>query len=288
HDIFTFDKEVGAFEDARVDPVENGPLRAAIRVRTRHGCSELTQIFSLQAGSRELQVECLLTLSEKHKIVKLAFPIKAGSPRAVYSMPFGFITKACDGREEPAQMWAGVFDEESGAGMALINDAKYSFCAKGGELRMIAGRAAIYADHGSPRGDWAEYQDQGEQRFSYALRPYSQSDPSDVARSAALMNQPVHVVLETHHDGPLDNRYAGIDISAGNVLCQTVKRAEDGGAYIARLYEVAGKSARARVHFAMLGATAELAFGPQEIKTLRIEPDGSWREVLMTEYELGE
>jgi hypothetical protein len=30
----------------------------------------------------------------------------------------------------------------------------------------------------------------------------------------------------------------------------------------------------------------DLAFKPQEIRTIRIEPDGAWREVLLTEYDI--
>jgi hypothetical protein len=44
-----------------------------------------------------------------------------------------------------------------------------------------------------------------------------------------------------------------------------VKRAEDGGGYVVRAFESAGRDADARLE--ILGATIEARFGPHEIKT---------------------
>ena len=323
HNVFTFDKELGAFGAPEITLTESGPLRGAVRVRTRYNNSELTQTFYLTAGGRELQARCKLKLDEKHVIVKLSFPVAAGDPTVIYSMPYGFIEKQCDGVEEPGQAWAALADRADGAGVALINDSKHSYCAKGGELRMIAARSAIYADHYGydSRDDSVEYLDQGELRFNYALMPFSLRAPdganlaldgadrapadvnclqietaargvvespcgiSAVVRAAALLNQPPHVVLETHHDGALPPRWSGISISAANVICQAAKIAEDGRGYILRLYETAGAETRARVRAGFLGLDAELAFKPQEIRTIRIAPGGAWREVMLTEYD---
>ncbi|MCL2708838.1 MAG: alpha-mannosidase, partial [Defluviitaleaceae bacterium] len=91
HGIFEFADEAGEFRLAEIAVLENGPVRAAVRVRSVYGNSELTQDFQLFSGGRELIVRCRLDYRERLKMLKLSFNVKADSPRAVYSMPFGFI-----------------------------------------------------------------------------------------------------------------------------------------------------------------------------------------------------
>ncbi len=67
------------------------------------------------------------------------------------------------------------------------------------------------------------------------------------------------------------------------MLLTTLKRAEDNTGWILRLVEIAGRAARAQVHLPVLNFHAELSFRPMEIKTLRVQEDGSFVEVLLTE-----
>ncbi|MFV0401801.1 MAG: glycoside hydrolase family 38 C-terminal domain-containing protein, partial [Oscillospiraceae bacterium] len=289
HKIFTFDRVVGAFECTDITLLENGPLRACVRVTSRFGDSTLVQKYSLCAGSRELKVTCSLDFHEKHKIVKLSFPLASKDCRAVYSMPYGFIEKACTGTEEPGQEWAALIDKDTGRGLAVVNDCKYSFSAEGNELRMIAARSAIYADHFGQhsRDDRVEFLDQGELEFTYSLLPHNQNKPSATVRSAALLNQPPHVIFETHHEGALPTRMGGIEISADNVICKALKMAEDGTGFIARFFECAGIPTAANVRLSLLNCEFSLELNPQEIKTMWISPDGTeCREVAITEWEL--
>ncbi len=283
HGIFTFDKEMGRFDQAVVELIEEGPVRAGIRVSTHYGASTLTQEFLLAAGSPQLEVRCRIHLQHKHAIVKLAFPVQAENPGLLLAMPFGYIEKLCDGVEQPGQQWTALYDKDSGAGLALFNDSKYSFSAQGSELRMAVARSAIYADHYGVRDEQVHYQDQDEMAFTYALRPFSMHDAADAVTAAQALNQPVHLVLDTHHDGTLPLVAESVTISATNVLLTTLKRAEDNTGWILRLVEIAGRAARAQVHLPVLNFHAELSFRPMEIKTLRVQEDGSFAEVLLTE-----
>ncbi|HIZ20818.1 MAG TPA: alpha-mannosidase [Firmicutes bacterium] len=284
HGVYTFDRECGTFGQAQLRVLETGPVRAAMRVTSRYGNSTLTQDFSLSVGRRALDVRCLLNWQEPLKIVKLSFPVQAESPRAALSMPYGFLTREADGAEEPSHEWAGVYGAD-GAGLALLNDGKYSVCAKGGDLRMAAARSVIYADHFGERDDLVEYMDLGEQIFHYALMPYSQNNPAPVAQAAALLNRMPEGLIETHHDGALPPTYAGASVSAGNVLLSAIKEAEDGDGTILRLVETAGKAAGCTVSIPALGAEFTVAMGPQQVRTFRLPQDGGApQECLLTEY----
>ncbi len=231
-----------------------------------------------------LGVRCLLDWHEPLKIVKLSFPVQAEAPRAAYSLPFGFLTKEANGEEEPSHEWTGLYGRD-GAGLALLNDGKYSFCAKENDLRMIVARSAVYADHFGKRDDRVEYMDLGEQFFRYALIPYSQDDPSAVVREAALLNRPPEAVMETHHGGTLPPMYEGIRLSADNVLAAALKTAEDGDGFVLRLVETAGKAVDCDVDLPPLGRRFTVSLRPQEIKTLRLSAGGGEpRETLLTEW----
>jgi alpha-mannosidase len=53
-DVRAYTKEVGAFADARFRVLENGPLRATVRVRTSYGASSLQTDWMLYAGARKV------------------------------------------------------------------------------------------------------------------------------------------------------------------------------------------------------------------------------------------
>ena len=287
HNIFTFDTEIGCFMKAEARVLDLGPVRGGLRITSVYGGSTLVQDFYVYPGRKELEVRCRLDFREKLKILKLCFPVNAVDPEAVYSMPFGFIKKEPDGCEEPSQEWAGVCGKASGKGLALLNDGRYSFCVKGNEMRMVAARGCIYADHYGKRDDLVEYQDQGEHFFSYVLMPYSQTNPSDVVRRAMVLNRQPVLIAETHHGGDLDPSYSGISITGGNVTAQAVKFSEKGDGYIIRLLETSGGHSEAEIDFAPAGARFKVKMKPQEFKTYLVPKDGGIiEEVYLTEEKM--
>lgn len=279
HGIYTFDNEVGRFTNARLMVLENGPFRAAIRVISQYGASTLIQDFSLLSGEKQLNALCRLNFQEAHRSVKLSFPVNVQNNDVVYSMPYGFLSKAASGTEEPAHEWMLLADDA--AGMALLNDSKYSFSAQDNDMRMMIARSAIYADHYGQehRDELVEYLDQGEQTFQYALRPCRKDDIASAVQAAAVLNLPPVVIPETHHDGSLPPVYEGVQISCDNVLLQTLKKAEDGNGTILRLYETAGRETTAKILLPDFAAEIEAHFRPQEIKSFRVSADGSLSEI---------
>ena len=279
HRVFEFREEIGAFTDAKLTVIEEGPLRAAIRVESFYNNSKLTQNFILYAGSKELEVRCFLNYGEQFKILKLSFPVTASNSKVTYSMPYGFITKPANGQEEHSHRWIDV-SHDSGAGIALINDCKYSFDVKGNDMHMAVARGCGFADHFGIRDDRMQFQDQGEQFFNYVLMPHDTADFAPVVKRAALLNQPLDLIRETHHDGPLETGFEGIRISAENCIAETIKNAEDGGGTIIRLYETAGRPTAVKVEIPLLNAAFNAEFKAQEIKTFLIsEKTGEIKEV---------
>lgn len=284
HAVYEFREELGAFTDATLQVIENGPLRAAVRVISYYNKSTLTQDFTLYADSKELEVRGFLNFGEQFKILKLSFPVTQSNSKVTYSMAYGFISKPANGEEEHAHRWIDVSDD-SGAGMALINDGKYSFDVKDNDMRMTVARGCGFADHFGLRDDRMQFQDQGEQFFNYVLLPHDTADFAPIVKRAALLNQPLDLVRETHHDGPLATGFEGIKISADNCVAEAIKQSEDGSGTIIRLYETAGRQTDVKIEIPMLNTTFSTSFKPQEIKTfLIVEEDGEVKEVSFLEW----
>lgn len=286
HMLFTFDRDVGEFSDASIKVVEEGPIRMTVRVTSTYNRSTLTQYYSLSRGSNHVEVKVKLDFHEHYRMLKLSFPMAIEDPKAVYSMPFGFIEKKPNGEEEPAQRWVDVCAPD-GTGVALANNGKYSFSCAGSELRMVAARGCAFLDHyGQPyRDDEIEFIDQGEQTFEYTLIPHGASR-TDVVRTAALLNMPCELYMETHHRGGLDPVYSGMSVSVPNVIVEAIKPAENGLGTVIRAYESEGIPVEAEIDLKFISRKVNASFKAQEIKTIFIPADGGEaREILITEQD---
>lgn len=270
HKVFTFPGQAGCFTNAQYRSLDNGPLRAGIRVTSRYGASILHQDFYLGKDSDAVEVDCRLFMAEPFRFMKLSFHADVQDPKVTYAMPYGYITKPCNGTEEPAQCWASVHDEDQG--IAIITQNKYSFSCDGTDLRFVAARTCCFADHFGKRDGLEDFQDMGDHRFRYVIYPHGKLVGGEMARKTAMVQIPVRAIHETFHDGPLTSKAGWVSELPGNVMLEAVKRMEDGKGFAARLYETDGKTAEFTLE--LLGKTAKLQFTPHEIKTVCFLDDG--------------
>ena len=284
HKIYDYNIDIGTFGDGSLELVESGPIRATIKSVVKYGNSVLKRYYSLYNDSENLTVRTVLDLDEQYKSVKLSFKTNVADPKITYSMPYGFIEKPANGQEEPCHAWCDLH-EESGKGLGLLNTGKYSFCAIGNDMRMMIARACAYLDHYGQnyRDTEMEFLDKGEQEFSYELVPHLEEANAALFKASEVLNNPLQTHQETHHDGTLPQIYSGVSVSGDQVVITAVKTAEDGCGTIVRLVETAGKPTEATVDFGALNAKFTLTFNPQEIKTVRIAPDGTVSECLIIE-----
>ncbi|GHV02259.1 alpha-mannosidase [Clostridia bacterium] len=260
--------DIGAFEGMSAEIVESGEMRCVLRCRYAYGASEMTIDYILYEGSGELCADVTLDWREKHKTITLAFPTAAENGTFVCETPYGFTARLSDGKESVGHRWACLYGERGG--LYLLNDAKYSFSASGGGLRMVAARSALYADHGGirrPNGN-RPFLDAGTQTFSFALGGFfGEPDFAELTKKAEAFNAPFEISFEGYHAGTRKDTGNFLSVSAENVLVAAVKKAEDGNGYILRAYETAGRETVCTIDFC--DAAAALRFAPHEIKTVR-------------------
>jgi alpha-mannosidase len=209
-------------------------------VGRRFGSSEVRQTITLDG--RVLTFETEVEWHERHKILKVAFPVGVRAPEAAYEIQFGHIYRpthmdtpqARAMFEVCAQRWADLGDGDYG--VALLNDSKHGYDIHDSVMRLSLLRASTHPDPSA---------DQGAHRFTYALMPH----PGDfraagVIQAAENLNAPL---LYVPTDLPAGTSRSLVDVDTPQVVVEAIKRAEDSDAVIVRLYEAWGEPCAARL-----------------------------------------
>lgn len=278
HNIFRFDKEIGKMELQSIEVIENGPVRAVIRVKHKYNGSYLTQDYILGSESKYIRVKCKCLWQEPLTILKMPVTINGDNPVSTYEIPAGIIKRPCNGEEEPALTWgditAGV---EKCNGISLISDSKYSYDCNGNKLSLTMIRNSIFADHYSPRPEADfNYCDEGMHRFEYAIYPHSgEAECSEVQKIALMLNSKLVAVPVGYHKGTMPLEKSFISISKPNIRLDAFKFCEDGsGDIIMRLCETDGRPVKTAIVCDLADAGFYADFKTFEIKTFRIDSEG--------------
>jgi alpha-mannosidase len=237
-DVDVFYKEKSETLDGidELSVVENGPLRAIVRVKRTFGKSLLEQDIILRAGSARIDFPTELNWQESQKMLKVAFPVDILSPRATYEIQYGHLERPTHTNtswdlarfEVCGQKWADL--SETGYGVALLNDCKYGYDIQGNVMRLSLLRAPISPD---------PLADRGHQRFTYSLLPHAGDLRSaGVIEEAYALNVPLLAKEAKASSGALPSSRSFFQLDRG--VIESIKVAEDGGAIIVRFYEAQG------------------------------------------------
>jgi len=288
HGVFTFDKVAGEFANPTFEIIENGDVKVALRITQKYNGSEIRQDYILYQHSKNLEVDVRVINNEQLKIFKLCFKLDAkNKTKAIYEIPYAHIEKESNGEEEPAQNFACVEDGETG--LAVLNKGKYSYSVKDNEIRFVAARSCVYADHygvhSGMRDGKYEYQDQGVMYFKYAIKAYSgcfKENAADIIKAGIELNTPSYSIAETYHKGSLPQKFSGIEIEKENIILSAAKNAEDNDGVILRFVETSGKETQSEIGVKFINANIKLDFKAFEIKTVKIK-NGDCKEVDLLE-----
>ncbi len=221
-----------------VEVVERHPLRGAVRFIRSFGASTITQTMSLAAGKRRLEFHTHVEWHERHRFLKVAFPVSVRSTRATYEIQHGHLERPTVANtswdearfEVCGHRWADL--SEPGYGVALLNESKYGYDILGHTIRLSLLRAPGFPD---PEAD------QGSHQFAYALLPHD-GDLRDagVIAEAEHFNLPLTLVA-----GQGDGRVVSVD--RPGVSVEAVKWADRSDAVVVRICEVWGSRGPVRV-----------------------------------------
>jgi alpha-mannosidase len=235
--------------------VENGPLRAVIRVKKHFQNSTFIQDITVYAGVPRVDVKMTADWHEKHILLKVAFPLSAHNTKATFEIPYGSIERPTTRNtpaeraefEVPAQRWADISDATHG--FSLLNDSKYGYDAKGNVLRLSLLRSPEWPD---------PHADEGHHEFTYSLYPHvgGWRDAKTILRGYEL-NYKMISLTTGKHEGQIAPEHSFLEVEPDNLVLTAMKEAEEGDGLILRFYEWAGKEVDAKITLPPLAQSAE-------------------------------
>ena len=249
---------------------------ATVTIEKQLGDSRLKQTVILRDDAERLEFVTFVDWQEKHKLLKVAFPVNAYANEAYHETQFGYVKRPVhrsyqtdkDRYEVCNHRYTALTDGAVGA--AVLNDGKYGVNVVDNEIRLTLLKSAMMPDQTA---------DRGVQEVSYAFYPFNGAfQDSDVVHQAADFNEiPI---------------FAGICDDLGpiflsdkkNIIVDTIKPADTfENALLVRVYEAMGKqtdcafTANPKIKFItetdMLEENPQsvdlshVHFGPFEIKT---------------------
>ena len=270
---------------AQVEVIEQGPVRAVVRVRSRFRDSLFEQDLILYRGLARLDCRIRLDWQERNLMIKAAFPANVRNGIARFEIPYGSIARPADGTEVPALRWIDLSDDSSRYGLSLLNDSKYGFDIKDNIMRLSVIHGATSPD---PEAD------RGRHELLYSLYPHPGTwKEAGTIRRALEFNNPPIVRTPLIHGGPLPAVHSFIRVGPDNVVLSALKKemgyAERG--IVVRLYESFGEKAEAKLEFPWpveavetdlierasgagkplgTGTSLSVNLGPFEIKTIKL------------------
>ncbi len=218
--------------------IEDG-ARRGIRITRPHMHSTVTQAVWFYDDEARIDFETVADWHERHQMLKAAFPIDINTDHATYEIQFGSIERPTHFNtswdharfEVCGQKYADLSD--GGFGVSLINDCKYGHDIHNGLMQLSLLRSPTYPNTEA---------DQGIIEFTYSICPHAgRAKDSDVVKTAYMLNNPPIILTSEGNATTVPTTFSALSGAPENIVCETVKPAEDGNGTVLRIYECHNK-----------------------------------------------
>ena len=246
--VYHKDKSFKIDEVVSCKPVFEG-ARAGFEVVKRFRNSTITQKIYLYNELDRIDFDTVVDWHLRHIFVKAAFPVDVNTNKVTYEIQFGNIEREHTENtswdvarfETCAHKWADISD--NGCGMALINDCKYGYSVVDDSTIQLS---LLRSGNSSSE----EINDQGEHIMSYSIVPHTGNYiEGDVVKKAYAFNNPLIAQQINNPDGNLPQDFSLVKTDCGNIVIDTIKKAEDGNNIIIRLYDSENMKKRVNLKF---------------------------------------
>lgn len=271
-----------------MEVVENGPVRACVKVERKYLDSTITQFIYLYHDIPRIDIKNVIDWKEHQIFVKDYFPIDVHTNEATFDIQYGNVKRDTHDNtswdfakfEVCHHKWMDV--SEDGYGVSMLNDCKYGVGVRNGVIGMSMLKSAI---HPNPEADKELHE------FTYSIYPHQGGwREAGTVKQAYQINNPLTYSWKENEGGTLAPEYSLVSSDKDNAVIEVVKKAEDSDAVIVRLYEcynrrtpvtlIFGKELTSVVECNMMeegadpveftGDQATFEMKPYEIKTLKV------------------
>ena len=205
------------------------------------GKSRITQIVSLNSVSKRLDFKTKVNWVEKHKMLRVHFPLNIKSDQASFDIQYGYVKRNTHQNtswdkakfEVVGHKYADLSDND--CGVALLNDCKYGYMVNDNILDLNLLRSPNNPD---PDADMEEHD------FTYSLLPHKNSliNSNVITESSCLNNKPLLFdKFKAQKKIPLLIKGLGLELSV-------LKKAEKKDYLIFRIIERLGRKSEGEVY----------------------------------------
>lgn len=227
-----------------VEIVDEGAAKG-IKITRRFCSSTFVQTIRLWGRDDRIDFETFVDWKEQHLVLKAAFPVEINADRATYEIQFGTIERPTHSNtswdrakfEVCAHKFADL--SECGYGVSILNDCKYGHDIHDGVIRLTLLKCPT---HPSPVADKCRHD------FTYSLCPHEGGfEQAGIVEKAYDLNDPMIARPISARSGRLPESFSLVSVSEKNVVVDTVKKAEDCGTTVMRLYESCNRRCEAKL-----------------------------------------
>jgi alpha-mannosidase len=284
--------------------IENGPVRTVYESHFIYNQSRIVMRMHAYSQWPVLAFGLRVHWHEQRKRLKLIIPTVFKSGTLTCEIPGGLLSRAPDGQEHVHGRWFMVEGhlnrKKSALGIAHIGLHGMDF--KNGEIRLSVLRSAAYCHEKGFKTSpfpYPKYMDQGVHDIRLlAAAGSAKQIKTQLPCLADWLSAPPVVYAHLPLGGfnaqgrKIPSSMQKTDISGlmclypQNIRMLSCQRSHDGKALVIRIKESSGLPSKANLRLGFLGTQVDIELKAQEMKTLRIEKNGHWREVdLMEEHK---
>ena len=232
--------EIGAV--TKVSQINDGNVISKIEFCYSIGVSKIDQVISIQPHSKRIDFDTSVLWGEKHKMLRVHFPINIKSDYASFDIQYGYVKRNTHRNtswdkakfEVVGHKYADLSDYDSG--VSLMNDCKYGYMVYDNILDLNLLRSPSNPDPDA---------DQGAHTFTYSLFPHNNDlIRSDVISESNCLNQEPILFegFKSDFKVPLKVIGDGLELSV-------IKKAERLDQLIIRIVETHGKKSTGIIQF---------------------------------------
>jgi alpha-mannosidase len=231
--------------DAEISIADTSPEYIRVKIIRQLHDSRLEQTLLMRSESRRIDFETTIDWHEKHKLLKVDFPLAVHAEEAVSETQFGFVRRPAhtsrtydrDRYEVCNHRYTVLADAVHGA--AVLNDCKYGVSVRNGTISLSLLRAPVIPDMAA---------DQGIQQMTYSLYVFRGCfEQSNTVREAYNLNIPLRIFRCDFPQAPSGKDMSFFTVENPAVILETVKRADSGRGIVLRMYETYGAPAESVV-----------------------------------------
>ncbi|MDR1681905.1 MAG: discoidin domain-containing protein [Candidatus Symbiothrix sp.] len=231
-------------EAVEISIAENGPLRAALKIKRSKNASEYVQYVRLSSGVNSSRIDFINEIDWQNQstMLKAVFPLRAINSKASYDMSIGVIERGNRNSslyEVAGHQWADLTNTDNSYGISILNDCKYGWDKlDNSTLRLTL----IHTPKEDGDRKFQKYQDLGLHHFSYSIFRHLGLRSESTQWEASKLNQPLLAYEAPKHAGDWGKSMEIVGLNNPKIGIKALKKAENSDEWIVRLHELTGVS----------------------------------------------